>query len=563
MRILSEYLLMGPLDGVGGGTPPPPGSGSVEGGGPPPSGTGTEGAPPAGGPPTGGAIDGELSGAEAMEIFNEELGEAQDFGNLGMNNETAAGLMNQIRNVVSQQKIAQAGADQGLNESIEHHHTETGEAHHEVDTFTREMEGRTAFRTEVRAALESGDRGAVERAFQERFGSGAFANAKANKSGGETGADTRPRDPATPNKPGTTPNPTGSGTPTKTETPTRPVIHMAKLNPQQQDMVNRFRALRNEARSLRQQAEGMPEGPERNALMARAENMSEEGNGLQALLAADGINLSEDAEIREEGEEGAEEAGEGGGTEGGEGVDGLASHERVGTVGEHGETGSGAGGDGEGPPTGEAERPTLTEVGSRLFVSFGGESDRDVGGARAASLLRTMHKGATDVVSDRAVRMYYGHDERDSEGGGRGGSGDDSNPLDASAVHEMPGWSVDTVDGGLGGRTIIRGPDGRIYDRNEVAAARDIRLGRRDADEATPRMNPLMDLPVGQLDSLLFGPTTIGSGRGGGGSDSVATLGHGARFDTLTARCMAISARSDDSRFASSNPGHYERGWFA
>jgi hypothetical protein len=119
---------------------------------------------------------------------------------------------------------------------------------------------------------------------------------------------------------------------------------------------------------------------------------------------------------------------------------------------------------------------------------------------------------------------------------------------------------VDTIDGGLGGRTVIRGPDGRIYDRNEVAAARDIRLGKRNSDEGTPRMAALMNLPGGQLDNLLFGATTMDVGREIG---SRSTLGHGARFDTLTARCLAISARSDDARYASQNAGHYERAWFA
>lgn len=506
-----------------------------------------------------GQIDGQVDAGEAGEIWGEELATAEDLGNLTMDNPEQAQLMNQIKLVVAQQRMAQGDVDRSFSDTIEHHHTETGEQHTESDNFSREMGARSSFRDTVRSALETGDRRAIQSAFEQRFGKGALSQgqdqAKTDQAKQQAANQAHPGTQTQPQA-GTAGAQPQTGMPQQTQTPARPVLNLSQLTPGQRTMVERFMALRQEARQLRQQAEGMPDGPEKQALLNQAEAKAEEGNGLQAQLAAEGVQLDENTEIREEGEEGAEGTGEGSGDN--EAVGGLSRDETVANVGSQGQGESGTGGDGAGS-RGETEtRLSLSEVASRLYVNLGTGEDKDIEGARASACLRTMHNGAVDCATARAVRMRYGYEE--GEGEGRRGRGGGQNPLDASPVAEAPGWSVDTIDGGLGGRTVIRGPDGRIYDRNEVAAARDIRLGKRNSDEGTPRMAALMNLPGGQLDNLLFGATTMDVGREIG---SRSTLGHGARFDTLTARCLAISARSDDARYASQNAGHYERAWFA
>ncbi len=549
MAILTEYLRMGP-DAVG-GTPTPPPS--------PPRTT----PPDAEGAPTpSGTVDGHVDTAEGGEIIAEEMAAytesmGGDIGNLALENPQQASLLLQIRTVVAQQKIAEGDVHRGVADSADQHHEATTNAQAEGDVLHREVDARSDFRSDVRAALATGDTNELQSLWERQFGKGSLSGEKANQTKDAAAHDgSRPPIP-TPGKGGTSPVPTGTGTPTGTPTALpRNTLNMSQLTQPQRDLVNRFTTLRNEARSLRDHANTVPPPANRDDLLAQAELRSMEGDAIQAQLADQGINLDENTEIREEGEEGASS----GDAEGSGGVAGLDDAHVVHDAHGTGEGSGGEGGSGDGAAL--ADQPADVSFIEGLEaacpqISSEGESST-VHGMRVSSYgVRALEGGMAYTVTADSRHVVGGLGGRRGRGGGSGSGGrGEENPLAFAPLGGRREGGPDvrrgTVDGGLGGSSVAV-VDGRVYSMWEVRAA------SSPDGERTPRIDRLIALE--EANPGILGDMTHGTDDYSGGrsvaANSAGTFGGGLGLDNLyfTAR------RLYDPRAAES--GGYHHGMFA
>jgi len=492
-----RYLIMG-VDGVpgggGGGTPvdQPPDQ--------PPK-TDGDGGKPQGGPPTeGNAPPDGLTGGDVPDGFQGFFGDGA-----GQPQDTTGGMTPEQQQALNGRAAllgtVTGNADNDFVKVGEEHIQAVADQFQQVTSdnqyLTNLAQGRTDFSTAYQSSSFSSLRDLEQRKMpgNQPGGNGQGGDGASDAAAkGAKGAVTRgPTDGQQPPLGGKT-----ASTPLPPSIPQNP-----KMTQPQQQQVQQYNTYRSLAQSRRAEA-GTPEGAERSeTLLAEADAMDAQADGIFHDLEAAGVDLGQESEVGE-GED-VEEAGGGEESDGAGGADGLGSGEVVHDVrhgsGEGGSGGQGSGTDGDNAPPDLSFSEgigvlcqDITNDGETGDARFGRVSHVGLG-AIADGHASDVHEGAVACATGNAVRFRQGRG--DQQGGwGESAGGFTEMERGDSTTDSMQGLAPAMTHGHSGtmGLAMTDGGSTRIVSSWRVMTfGKDLGIGQDAIDSVsrTQRFNTL------------------------------------------------------------------------